>query len=113
MNGRKTVEAYKEEIINAIGKIESYTKGFDLDSFVSDAKTYDATMMELVLIGELASKIPETIRAQNANIPWGKIIALRNRISHDYFSLDEAVLWTTIKESLPVLREEIQKIHDV
>ena len=112
MNTRKTIEPYKEEIINAISEVESFVIGMDMVSFIKDIKTYKATVMCLILIGELASKIPPEIRSQNTKIPWGDIIGLRNRISHDYFGLDEKVLWQTIKESLPELKIEIQKLHD-
>ena len=112
MNDRKTIEPYKGEIINAINDVENFTTNLDMVSFIKDVKTYKATVMSLVLIGELASKIPPEIRSQNTKIPWGDIIGLRNRISHDYFSLDEKVLWQTIKESLPELKIEIKKLHD-
>ena len=108
----KTIDAYKEEIIYSINEIEKYTHGLDISSFVKNTQVYNATMMCLALIGETASKLPESVRNQNTVIPWSKIISLRNRISHDYFSLDEEVLWQTIKESLPELKIEIQKLHD-
>ena len=112
MNNNKSIEPYKEEVINAIDEIASFTNGMDMISFIKDRKTYNATMMDLALIGELVSKIPEDIRLQSTTTPWGDIIGLRNRIAHDYFSLDEKVLWKTIVESLPKLRVEIQKLHD-
>ena len=55
MNTRKTIEPYKEEIINAINEVESFIVGMDMVSFIKDIKTYKATVMCLILIGELAS----------------------------------------------------------
>ena len=112
MTSTKTIEAYKGEIIHAINEIEEYTKGLTMPEFIRDTKTYNATMMCLALIGENASKFPQHVREQNQGIPWGDIIGLRNRISHDYFGLDEEVIWKTIKESLPKFREEIKQLHD-
>ncbi len=112
MNSRKTIEPYKEEIISAIEKVAEYTHGLDLLSFIKHAMSYDASMMQLILIGELSSKIPDYVRAQNENIPWSKIIGLRNRIAHDYFSLSDEVLWEIITKDLSELKVEIQKLHD-
>ena len=112
MNPRKTIEPYKEEIISAIKKIVEYTNGLNLSSFVKHTMSYDATVMQIILIGELASKIPDYVRAQNKQIPWNKIIGLRNRIAHDYFSLSDEVLWEIITKDLPELKIEIQKLHD-
>ncbi len=108
----KTIEVYKEEIIFAINEIEKYTRDLDMVSFIKNTQAYNATMMCLALIGETASKIPENVRSQSIKIPWGDIVGLRNKISHDYFSLDEEVIWKTIKESLPELKAEIGKLHD-
>lgn len=112
MNNTKTIEVYKQEIIYAIDEIERYTKDLTMSTFIQDTKTYNATMLCLALIGETASKFTQNVREQNKIIPWGDIIGLRNRISHDYFGLDEEVIWRTIKESLPEFKEEIKKLHD-
>ena len=112
MSTVKTIEAYKEEIIYAINEIEKYTTGLSMPQFIRDTKTYNATMMCLALIGEITSKFPQSVRDQSPNIPWGDIIGLRNRISHDYFGLDEEVIWKTIKESLPEFKIEVEKLHD-
>jgi|SRR3989344_525771 len=112
MNPHKTIEPYKEEIVLAIEKITLYTRSLDLPAFIKNMMAYDATMLELILIGELSSKIPDYAKDQNKEIPWNKIIGLRNRIAHDYFSLSEEVLWEIITKDLPKLKIEIQKLHD-
>ena len=37
---------------------------------------------------------------------------MRNRISHEYFSIDETVLWRTAKDRIPALKIQIKKILD-
>ncbi len=44
------------------------------------------------------------------NIPWNSIRGMRNRIVHDYENIDLSVLWGTIKESLPDLKDNLKDI---
>lgn len=44
------------------------------------------------------------------SIPWRSIKEMRNRIVHDYENVDLSVLWATIKESLPELKNELKDI---
>ena len=44
------------------------------------------------------------------NIPWNSIRGMRNRIVHDYENVDLSVLWGTIKESLPELKEKLADV---
>lgn len=109
---KKTIEAYKEEILQAICDIGDFTAGIDIKTFIKNKQAYNATVLSLLLIGELFSKISVDIRQQNKDIPWDKVIGLRNRIAHDYFGLDADVLWDIVKTDLPKLKVEIQKLHD-
>ena len=45
-----------------------------------------------------------------AYIPWNSIKGMRNRIVHDYENVDLSVLWGTIKESLPDLKDKLKDI---
>ncbi len=51
---------YLEDILDAVRKIASYTKGMDLDSFRSDPRTFDAVIRNPEIIGEAVKNIPES-----------------------------------------------------
>ncbi|MEI8130055.1 MAG: HepT-like ribonuclease domain-containing protein [bacterium] len=108
----KSIEAYKQEILTAIKDIEDFSAGFNLPGFIKNVQGYKATVLSLLLIGELMSKMPDSVRKQNSVIPWEQIIGLRHRIAHDYFGLDEDILWKIIHDDIPALRDEIKKLHD-
>ena len=46
-------------------KILSYTKGFDLDKFLSDDKTADAVVRNFEIIGEAANRIDPDFKLEN------------------------------------------------
>ncbi len=61
-------------LIDSIEKIELYSKEFnDADDFYHDQKSFDASMMQFVVIGEIISRLDETFKASHMDIPWQKI----------------------------------------
>lgn len=66
---------YVKDMIAFAGKVQSYTKGLDQAGFVADKLIYDATLRNLELIGEAATRIPDSVRAAHPEIPWRMIVA--------------------------------------
>lgn len=102
---KKDIKFYENEILNSIFKIERYIKNMSLWDFYDDEKTYDACCMQLQHIWECGIKLLNLTSKDYKNIPFKKMSAFRNRISHDYIWLDEKIIWITIKESLPELKK--------
>lgn len=80
------------------------------EEFLQDDKTVEAIERNFEIIGEAAKFIPDEIKEKFENVPFNKIIGLRNKIIHDYFGLDYELLWNVIKNRLPELKEQIEKI---
>ena len=60
------------------------------------------------LIGEAASRLPESWRASHGKIPWRQIIAMRNVMIHGYDVVVSDVLWDVATNDVPKLRGEIK-----
>lgn len=89
-------------IQDAIAKIKSYSVNFsNADEFYNDSKSFDAVMMNFVVIGEMSNKLSDDFRiATSAEINWLKIIGLRNIIAHNYFGIDAEEVWQIIGDTL-------------
>jgi uncharacterized protein with HEPN domain len=64
----------------------------------------------LELVGEAATHIPIEIRDSYPLVAWRQIIATRNRLIHGYFGIDIDVLWSIIRDDIPALIDELEKI---
>lgn len=104
----KNEKVYIRQILEATEKIESFMTGLNKDSFLLDAKTQSAVIMQLILIGELAKRISEATKSQ-IDLPWKDIAGFRDRAIHDYFEIDLDVVWNTALSDLPVLKERLSK----
>ena len=64
----------------------------------------------LEIVGEAAGRLSADLRARHPAIPWGQIIAMRNRLVHAYFEIDDEQVWKALTEDLPPLLEQWEKI---
>lgn len=62
------------------------------------------------LVGETASKYPRELQNNYPQIPWAKIISMRNRLIHGYDAVDYDILWNAVTKNLPPLLAELEKI---
>jgi uncharacterized protein with HEPN domain len=83
---------------------------------IFDNKTKDAVERNFEIIGEAASRIPDSFKEERPQIEWRIIKDFRNFIIHDYFGINDQILWDTIQYRLPDLLKEItilsEKIAD-
>lgn len=106
----RNVNLYLEDMLAAMRKIFKYVKGQTFDSFGKDAKTIDAVVRNLEIIGEAANNIPIEFKKQNREIPWAQIVGMRNKVIHEYFGVDLEILWQTIQADLPELESQIERL---
>jgi len=96
-------------ILESIEKIESYIFPLNTaDELFVDIKSFDAILMNFVIIGEMVVKLSEEFKNQNTEIIWWKIKGFRNIVAHDYFGVDAEEVWQIIHNKLPELKSFIQ-----
>jgi len=103
-------KVYLEDIVEAIGKIRSYTASLSLQTFSSDVKTFDAVIRNLEIIGEAIKGVPEDVRSRYTDVEWKKIAGLRDILIHEYFGVDVEIIWDIIQNKLPVLERQIKRM---
>jgi uncharacterized protein with HEPN domain len=107
---KKDDSVYLRHILDAIGLIEEYTKGMSENEFLANSMAHDAVVRQLEIIGEAARNISNDFRENHSKIPWGKMTGIRNKIIHEYFNVNYSIVWDTVQDDLPVLKDAIQKI---
>ncbi len=100
-----------EEVFYAIEHIEKYLDNISsLEDLLANTMVYDAVMMNFILIGEACKRLSSSIKSENPQIDWAGINDYRNFIAHEYFGVDEKIVWRTIKIELPKLKKGLQDI---
>ena len=91
------------DIIDAIEAVDAFTAGFTQEQFFADRLHLDAVIKNLTVIGEAAGRVPASFMEANPRIPWPRMRAMRNVVVHEYFGIDEDVLWGTVTDDLKPL----------
>jgi uncharacterized protein with HEPN domain len=101
---------YLDDIRESCEKVLRYVGGLTFDQFVQDEKTFDAIVRNLEIIGEAAKHIPSEMRSRYPQVEWAKIAGLRDMTIHEYFGLDEDILWDIVQNQVGVLLEHVRQI---
>ena len=80
------------------------------DAFLGDPRTIRAVAFEFTTMGEAARAIPEEIWEQHPEVPWGKMQGIRNVLVHEYFRLDEEILWNASQNDISPLIAALEKL---
>jgi len=109
MSKRETV-LLLQDMIESIEKIERYIGNDTVDEFINDELKIDAVVRNLEIIGEAAARVTEEFKQEHQTIEWKKITGVGNRIIHAYFGVDLQIIWSIIKNDLPVLHQQLINI---
>ena len=97
------------DIQEAIERIERYAvKG--RQAFDDDELIQTWIIHHLQIIGEAASGLSESFREQYPEIPWTKIVGMRNILVHHYFGIDRDLVWDVIERDMTNFKKTIKEI---
>ena len=88
-------ELYLADIVEAARTITTRIAGLTSDQWDNDQILRESVAYQLQIIGEAASAISESIRAEIDQVPWRQVRGMRNMLVHRYFSID----WTTVLDT--------------
>jgi uncharacterized protein with HEPN domain len=99
------------DILEAIDRAQRYAvRG--RGAFEGDELIQGWMVQQLMAIGEAASQLSGELRARSPEIPWRRIVGLRNRLVHAYFQADLALVWSVVENDLPNLRKAVADLLD-
>src|SRR4051812_46253417 len=106
----KNPKIYLSHIVDSIILLEKYLEGVTEEQFADSDEKHDLAVRRLEIIGEAARNIPEDFKKQHTNIPWRDIGDMRNVLIHEYFDIDYDIVWKTVTQFIPPLKEQIESI---
>ena len=107
---KRNYKMFIEDILDSIKKVESYIKDLQYTDFEGNDLVIDAVIRNLEIIGEAAKNVPEDMRLANPDVPWSRMIGLRNVTIHEYFGLDLSIIWEIVSRNLPETKKVIVKL---
>ncbi len=101
---------YLLDMLNAAKLAQDFVAGMTWKTFEIDLMCQAAVTRQIEIIGEAARRISTETQATIPNIPWSKVIGMRNHLIHEYDDLDLEIIWDTIQIALPDLIAVLERI---
>ena len=98
-----------KDMLEAVAAIERYV-GRGKAAFEEDELLQGWFVRHLQIIGEAARALPQDVRDCVPDIPWSKIIGMRNVLVHGYFEIDTEIVWDAVTKDLPLLKPALERL---
>jgi uncharacterized protein with HEPN domain len=110
MKGKISDKERINPILDAISNIEDFTHNITFEQYMDDLKLRLAIAKLFEIIGEAVASISEVTKRNHPDIEWTIIKSVRNILVHEYFGIDYKVIWYSIQENIPTLKNRLQEI---
>ena len=108
------LQDYLGHMLEAIGRIETYTAGLTESAFLASKLVQDAVIRNFEVIGEASRNIdrryPDFLIA-HPEVPWISAYEMRNALAHGYFKVDLEIVWRTILRDLPGMARTVAQLR--
>lgn len=105
-------DIYAKHILDAIAAIEKFIADKDYEGFSNDQLLQDGIVRELEIIGEASKKLSDGFKSSIPALPWKDIAGMRDKLVHDYFSVDLDAVWKAAIKDIQELKNELLKKLD-
>src|SRR5574341_625690 len=97
-------------MLDAIEQLERYTRGMSENEFISRPMVQDAVARQIEIVGKAAKKVSVEFQALYPKLPWAETISIHSKMVGEDYKLNLALVWDTIQDDLPLLKQTIRKL---
>jgi uncharacterized protein with HEPN domain len=99
-----------EDILEAASEILRDTENITFEEFEANHQILTASLYNFIIIGEAVKNLPETLRQKYVQVEWKGVVAFRDILAHQYFRINPEIIWDTIQNKLPTLKQQIEEM---
>ncbi len=100
------------DIYHSCELILEFTANLAYDQFQIDIMRQDAIIRRIEIIGEASNNLSDDFKEQHSEIPWPLLRGMRNRLVHDYGEVDLELVWSTSRNEIRKLKEQLKPFVD-
>lgn len=112
MDNKKDNRYYLKKIITDLAFVCEHTADMSQEELAVNEILVDSVMFRLIQIAENSDKLTPDYKATHSTIPWRAMKGMRNRIVHEYGSVDLSVVYDTVRQDIPDLLKLLREIAE-
>ena len=101
---------YIRKLREDLAFIVEHTKDITIEELGTNEILLDSMLFRLIQVSESARKLSDDFKKPYPAVPWTAVYGLRNRIVHDYGSVDLSIVYATLKNDIPALLDALKEI---
>lgn len=110
MTKKRNELVYVGHMYDMARKVSVRFEGRTREEFDANEDLQIVTLHLIQTMGEAAGRVSEEFRSRHPQVPWGEIVAMRNRLVHDYLHVDLTVVWEVATQHINPLIEQLAAI---
>jgi len=103
-------QRHLEDVLDAIDKIEGFIGDIDLTAYRADEKTKAAVERKLQILTEAIIRLEDELPGAYPEIDQKAYRGMGNVLRYSYHRVNDNLVWSTVKEDLPELRDIVEKL---
>jgi uncharacterized protein with HEPN domain len=108
---RRDARLFVDDMLQAVEDILEVTAGLDRQQFMATPVLQKAIIHDLLVLGEAAAQMPDDVRPISPDIPWRRIVGMRNKLIHGYFGVDLDLVYVVAKKTVPALLDPLERLR--
>jgi uncharacterized protein with HEPN domain len=99
-----------QDVVEAIEKINEFIGDIDLGAYRGDEKTKAAVERKIQILTEAIIRLDDECPGEYPEIDQKGYRGMGNILRHSYHRVDDEIVWRTVKEDLPKLKDMAENI---
>ena len=103
----RDARAYLADIVESCAAIQAATASLTLNEYRTNRLVRSSVEREFILIGEAMAALNRAAPQVFESITRARrIVDFRNQLTHEYATVDNAIVWAIVETDVPVLARE-------